>query len=501
MSVSNTGTLKSRVITAKENRRFDRLYSVIAFLGVYFITTAFVVPALPSSGLVSLAAFGGVLVLMLLGWWLQAGFCAATRSRRASSSRSYEQENKFYSTKLAFPVAIVAVVLAVIASRMIDRYLFRRAQEVVGSYYDENSIIPLAGACVVFLVVMVGSFVWFFPYDRLLTGRGVFVGAILLMVSFMLYSVTDSNARGMVAVCFIGYALCAVLAANQYAITRSYRGTVVSFLTPRARRYNMLLVLALTLAFVAFCGLFYVVAVGIRTLVLLVVAAVLSSTDDSDLGRLARQDPEYQANLNEYIFGSSKPNESLNYWLFILFFLCVGTALVVFLARHTDAMKRMITLVKDWIVSLFELIFRPILDYIAPGDGDDIFCNYLDEEEKLQDAEIREYLAPETERRMTYREFTSELRARHTPEERYRFAYSFFLSQLRSMQMFVKKSDTPREVAERVLVSRNFEDDPDLEKSLAGITEEYERIEYADAGASDGDEALEGLCRLIKNNM
>ena len=99
---------------------------------------------------------------------------------------------------------------------------------------------------------------------------------------------------------------------------------------------------------------------------------------------------------------------------------------------------------------------------------------------------------------MDYREFSAILRSKPTEEEKYRFAYSTFISQLRRMPMFIKSSDTPRKIKERLTSSGKVTTKHEIDL----ITEEFEQIEFA-AHPADADtkRALETLCDKVRENM
>ena len=92
---------------------------------------------------------------------------------------------------------------------------------------------------------------------------------------------------------------------------------------------------------------------------------------------------------------------------------------------------------------------------------------------------------------MTWFTFSTELRAKKNEEEKYRFAYSTFVDQLRKMPTFVKKSDTPRKIRDRLSAS-----------GRVATKREIEQIEYADRPATpEPEKALEALCDKIRENL
>jgi hypothetical protein len=66
------------------------------------------------------------------------------------------------------------------------------------------------------------------------------------------------------------------------------------------------------------------------------------------------------------------------------------------------------------------------------------------------------------------------------------------------MPMFVRKSDTPRKICERLTASGRVASKQEIEM----ITEAFEQIEFADKPATpETEKALDALCDKIRENM
>lgn len=493
--------MQNNVISARQNAVFALIYRIAAFTGICSIAESFSYPLMLMLGIPSLIAFVSAPIMMLIGYWLQAGWCRVIKRERVESSRSYEQENSFYSFKSAIPVAVVSVLIAMICSRIADDVLRREALKI-GQFYDEGTAVPTLVGLIAAALVMIGSFVWFFPYDRLLTGGACFAGLAVSMVAFVIFGNVSPVMTG---ICIGVFAVCVLIGVNQYNIGRTYHGTVVAFLNLRSRGYNMLLCLCILAVFFVLLGGIYVIVVGLRTLGLLCIAAILSSSSASE-GDIRDEEEirEITGNVSEYVYGTSTPSESLNYWLFILFIILAVAALVYILVRRTDTVKRIISKLKDWILALFDMLFRPVIDNISGGG--DVFCNYVDVEVKLRDAQIREYR--EAERgRLTWRDFLSGLRSCSDQKAEYIYAYDVFVSELRKMPLFIKRSDTPREISARLRVNRKYQGSENDKSSdrralIDRITAEYERLKYA-SGEPDAEtgKIFDELCGLIRESL
>ena len=471
-------------------------FTILGFLGIYFLACSFIVPLFSRNYPFALAASVTVFLCMGLGYFMQAAVSAVLGYQRQLETRAYEPESKYYKTNRAFPVWIIALILSFGASALTDFYLRERAKQPTVSY-DPDSALPFLVALFFFIAVVLGSFVWFFPYNRLMTGSGLTRGLILLFIFFYFHTaVARSETAALTAVFLVGYAFCALFSANQFSLGRTYRGTVVSFMTPQTRKYNLLLSLGLIVVFLGLLFVAYLIVNGVRICVLAVLAALFRAANNNGVGYTEEEEKNIYDNISTVLFGREDVVHSANYWLFIVFVIFFVVMCVAFLTRRRPEFKRIIARLKAWIVSLFEFIWLPIRDF--SDQGEEFFTNYIDEEIKIQKDEIRAKRREGTASRMTWNDFNSILRSKHSEEEKYRFAYSTFVSQLLKMPFFVKKSDTPRKIRERLSASGKIASKHEIEM----ITEAFEQIEYADKPATpETEKALEALCDKIRENM
>ena len=467
-------------------------FTVLSFFGIYFIVCAAIIPFFSANILTVIAAFAVILLLMAFGYFMQAAFCKATGFKRELETRAYEPEYKYFKKKRAYPIWAVIFFLSIFVNKLTDLYLLEQSKKPT-VVYDPDSLLPLIVAAAFFVTVALGAFVWFYPYNRIMTGAGLYAGLIVLSIIFALYSTMRAPGMEYVGLCLIGYTLCAMFSANQYALRRTYRGTVVSFMTPKTRRYNMLLSLGLVAVFLLILFAAYLIVNGVRVCVLFVLAAILragATTGDND------PEENVVGNISNVLWGREDVVHSANYWLFWVFvvFFFIGSAL--FLLRRRAEFRRFLAWLKATVVAFFEFLWLPVRDSF--DHGEEYFSNYLDEEIKLQKKDISAKRRAESAAHMTWFTFSTELRAKKNEEEKYRFAYSTFVDQLRKMPTFVKKSDTPRKIRDRLSASGRVTTKHEIEM----ITEAFEQIEYADRPATpETEKALEALCDKIRENL
>ena len=470
-------------------------FSALGFFGVYFIVCLVVLPIMSGNSLIALIAALVILVLMAFGYFLQAGVSAAFGFKRELESRAYESEYKYFKKNRAFPVWIVAFVLSFLVNFLTDRYLFERSKIPTYSY-DPDSMLPMTVAALFFVIVCLGSFVWFFPYNRIMTGSGLITGLVLSGISFVLFGTIKAPGAYLIGICFVGYALCALISANQYSLGRTYRGTVISFLTPQTRRYNFVLSLGLIVIFLAILFVAYLIVNGVRVCIMFLLAVLFRATADNEAGYTEEEEQDIFDSISTVIYGTKKASDSPDYWMFIIFVVFSIVLISLFFTRRRPEVRRFFAWLKAKIVALFEFLWLPVKHGFESEDY--YFSNYVDEEIKLQKYEITSKQSEGTNNKLTWREFNIILRTKRSEEEKYRYAYSTFVGQLRKMPTFVKKSDTPRKIRERLAASGRVTSKQEIEM----ITEAFEQIEYADRPATpETEKALDKLCEKIKENM
>ena len=467
-------------------------FSALGFFGVYFVVCAAIVPFVAYNFKSRLLWFAAILVLMAFGYFLQAGVSAATGFKRELESRAYEPEHKYFKQNRAFPVWVATLLMSGFVSKLTDMYLIEQAKKPT-VVYDPESAVPFLAASAFVAVVAMGSFVWFFPYNRVMTDKGLIIGAISNMIIFVLHSMVRSPGTVTVGICLIGYAFCALISANQYAIGRTYRGTIVSFMTPQTRKYNLLLSFGLVGVFGILLFFAYLIINGIRVCALFLLATLMSAANG---GAESVEEDTISTTLSDMLWGKQGAVHSANYWLFLAFVVFFVIFVIIVLVRRRSEFVRFVNWLKAWIVSLFEIFWLPIRDNLEHEDY--YFTNYVDEEVKLQKHEISSRRGDSSNERMTWLEFNLILRTKRTEEEKYRYAYSVFVDRLRKMPMFIRKSDTPRKIRERLIAGGKIASKQEID----AITEAFEQIEYADRPATpETERALDKLCEKIKENM
>lgn len=442
--------------------------------------------------------------LVLLG----AGYAAMSltarlmRLKRKSDSRGYESDGGYFSARYAVLPVALAVVIGFVVRALAAKAEYLYAMNTPGVAYDPDSLLPITVMLFCTAMMTGGIMLWFVPYERLVSQRTVVICITALFIGFAFWTYGGSGCA-VSGLCLIGFCISEALSLNQNSLTRTYRGTVMAFISPRARRYNMRLALAFC-AFVLILSLGgWVITVGLATIAKAILYLIVNSkTAPGDDLIPDGSDPVDRGMLfNMYVFGAKEADDSVNYRIFVVFSVVSVLALIVFLARRQADMRRLIEAVKRGILSFIDFIFSPISDSMTYFKSnlrrEDDNASFTDEEEKLiSDPKIGEERNI-ARRRSGWRDFSAGLRAQKDDRARLCYAYAVYASQLHAIPQFAKKSDTARELHGKVRRRRICTDD-----DIAGITAAFERAKYSgDIDPAEARMATEKLCRIIRRSM
>jgi len=334
--------------------------------------------------------------------------------------------------------------------------------------------------------MLVGIVLWFYPLDRLV-GINMVVPfcscaaglALLMMFTGGVFSV-------IMTLSFFLFVISMLLLLNQSYITRGYRGSVVSVITPEARLYNMRLVLYMLAAVVVAAALVYTILSGLGSLFKMLLFTTVyqflargGSTEDVTYYDAA----DVSGDFTKAVFNNS-PKAQVLFYIFLLI-LVMFVLLVVF-----RRLREIFAGIGAWIKSIIE--FWLVAKTFWVSEEIEIL-NYVDEETKLQDASIRDYHAM-ADKSNTYEAFLSRLNALPTMEEKLGFAYAMMLRACRQAGIPLKTSDTPREAYEKLM----HYDVSDAEE----LTDAFELVKYAEQDLGERTPAaIRSICAVVKKYM
>lgn len=421
-------------------------------------------------------------LLMALGFFMQLLYGNRTGHRYRLRG---DGDEAGFSVAHAFVPVCAALILSGL-SFFLFRELYYQITIRTTVLYQIASPYPILSAAGMFLAMLAGIVLWFYPLDRLV-GINMVVPfcscaaglALLMMFTGGVFSV-------IMTLSFFLFVISMLLLLNQSYITRGYRGSVVSVITPEARLYNMRLVLYMLVAVVLVSALVYTVLSGLGSLFKMLLFTTVyqflsrgGSTEDVTYYDSA----DVSGDFTKAVFNNS-PKAQVLFYIFLLI-LVMFVLFVVF-----RRLREIFAGIGAWIKSIIE--FWLVAKTFWVSEEIEIL-NYVDEETKLQDAAVRDYHAM-ADKSNTYEAFLSRLNALPTMEEKLGFAYAMMLRACRQAGIPLKTSDTPREAYEKLM---HYEVS-DAEE----LTDAFELVKYAEQDLGERTPAaIRSICAVVKKYM
>ncbi len=479
------------------DKSFERYCNALAFISVYFVAAGFAVPFFASSNnfLITLAGFVTVLVIMLAGYWLQALVCKLSGFKRRQDDGLYESNIRYFDIGRSAMAIVIIGILGFLLFPVFGNIYYAIAMNTPGMEYDELSVLPLFLSAIVIIFMVAGSVIWFYPYQRFALLRFPFVCIPILLIAFV-FSVQFGGGAGVsTAICLFGYILCMLILMNQGTISRRYGSADrVSFMNGRSRGYNVAMTSLLLPLLLLAAALAYIIIGGLTVLGRMAFLAIfLASNAPAEGGYHFTAD-----NLGGFLFGA-KLGERAAYSTSFTLFLLLGTLVLLVLAmRRTSWMvsflrgiKRLFERIIEFFMSFFEVEFfkRYSEEEDCPA------CSFKDEEKRHQRAVINPYVK-KAEATRSYRDFVIKLNGFKYSDEKVQFAYTTLVTQLYRAGKYIKKADTPRQIAHKLKSDPNYQ-------GIDGITEAFEIVAYADRDLTSdrAEQALSTLCGLLRRHL
>ncbi len=475
-----------------QNTDLSRLYKFGA-------TLSYLLSALPFIAMLVLPTFGtahGIQIFILV-YLLSCGFAGygvqmlggrLLRIQRKPEVYSYEDKTRRYRIEQALFCHIGAVVLWLISTQLGHLLTHRFA-----GYYDQYSLYPVLIAVFAFFMTEFGGYLWFIPYNTLISTRNVAMMAFVMFGAFLVYKMYGFDAGLPVMNAAMYLSLIVILALfvlllNQAFITRPYGGKIARGINDAAKVYSARIV------GIALCIVALVSVVAMAVIVALVrlwyaifkffLARLVSSNTGGDMDRINEiLTQDYAGALLDL------PQRQSDNWLtlFVIFAVIVITFLIVlFTPALREKLKELIAYLKE----AFMLLFRTPFDKRAKQQTRETL-NFVDTEEKtrvnLRGNTVR------TDDIRNYADFAKRLEQIPTLEDRIKFAYAVCAGRLRHQNLGVRVSDTPREIAHKVKAK-------DMISDIDTLTATFERLQYENAALGAGDEStLTRLCVILQN--
>ncbi len=374
---------------------------------------------------------------------------------------SYEGSRRIIVWRYALlPLAISGVFAIIMRDVFYDHFLSLMHQGLL-TQFDSYSLQPHACAVAVFLSAGAGIIVQFYHYGRLMSER-----VMITCIGISLLCTLFTSGSPLIGILFAIYAAGTILLMNQSYIMRSYKSLVVTKITATARLYSMrMILLCLTLSAAAGVLVFIAVNGLYRVLLFLFYLTVYTIIIKNSN---AVQQKEIKT-ASEVVFEGDAMGEMTNKMSLVGFVLIAIFAILFFLFGRNASVRNIIDAIVRWFEE-FVALFMGSRDHIREPE-----INYRDEVETLNKVKAsRMQTALARSGKLTLREFNSEMAALKTDKERLSYSYLVMIRLLNELNTSLRRSDTPRELSEKIRATMEF-------PAIEDITNMIEQIKYADS--------------------
>lgn len=467
-------------VSLKTEAAFERLYKFLACLTLLFAAAPFFHTLVrPTAGKyttpLTLIVVPG---MFCLGYGLQALFGAVLRIKRAPSSRTYEQVEKYFS----LPEAALSLALCAAAGFAVSSFVTNLLREGfllnIGLYYQRASAIPLISGLMCAAIMAMGVITWFYPYGYLISLRSSFVFLVCIGANFM-FNYAYKQPQTFLLICTVPIMMLSVFIINQNHIVTVISAAKTSLLTPRVRYYNLvsagIIFLFILLAF----PLVLSVIVGLIVFSNIILFFVLRNTGQSE-ELLYADAGEQAAEFSSFVFGKvTDISPQFSIILFSVFTILLLIAIIVLIfIRKRNIFKVIFDFINILFANLMEFLAN-LFSFNRPSTEKFIISDYHDVETKTDKKAIREnsdkYMYPPR----SFRDFLRRLEAIPDIRGRLVFAYSELVRCWgEKRNVYLKISDTPAEIELKVsAVTTDAHAEP--------ITRAFEYIKYAERDMPD----------------
>nr|MBQ4319228.1 DUF4129 domain-containing protein [Clostridia bacterium] len=394
---------------------------------------------------------------------------------------------RYFKPKSAVLTITAVVLLSTIAFSATHAYL--RYQVEIGRllFYDPDSLTPFIAMFVVLAPMYAGIVTWFYPYDRIISSKTIFVFLAAHLISLILSFVFPV----FTTVCFILFLLSALVIFNQSYLIQLVDKSKIGLLTPQMRFYNIALV-CLALLAVSVTMLFVVVVViGVVILFRILLYFTLASILRDESSSYQKAETVAESAGGEIFSGFLEIEGGSNMQFIFALFCMLIFALIFFFSiiRKVNLIK----IIGNFLNALYSniLAFLTNLFYFNRTVTSKVeYTDYTDDERQVTTQSYRARNEQNFKPRKTYRDFMHKLNACKSHSEKLTYAYNTLVTFWNGMDFRIRPSDTPREICNKVVSRSEI-------KNVDGITSLFERVRYA--GQSEVDDGiLEEMCAMIK---
>lgn len=462
---------------------FDIFYRLSALFAMYLLPVSFFVPYIVHSRMICV-----FISLACFAWGYASSLLCSRVNNIAKGRKGYALKSD--KLRFEFAKAILPLLISIVFSVLVSVIQFGRLDGIYNGIYSGliMMLVPLN-----ILSAVLGCVLYFYPIGLIANERVSFVGACIIMVSYIFNSFSDVG-EGRICLVFLALYVVSSVTALSYANTvRSYSESTVESISKRVKA-NCLRTTAIftgisIMCFVVLASLFSGVTVIFKGI--LANALVRRSHDE-----YAYEGAELYRQVNKFVYGTERAADSPLFYFYIIFLILVFIGLFLLFFGRIPEVKHFFRRIKEKIINLLQLFCDLFKKRKKESHEYSVtYESYRDHEKKLVRS-IRDYSFGNIRVAKSFKSFEYELEKCADEREKLRYSYVTLIGILRKQPLFIKKGDSPSEISAKLCSRAGFEN---IEK----ITHVYEECAYSDkAPSKDGTRsAITDICYIIKKYM
>ena len=460
------------------NHDFAFLYKCFAVLCYLFLTVHFaciMVLGLHTASPIHPWIFCYYFGCALAGYGVQYLTGLIFRIVRPKAENNYEDIKRRYKPVQAIPCHIFAAVWFGIAQDIGFEIL--REHAII---FSHNSIYPLIFAIGSFILIEFGAYLWFFPYNVLVSMRSIAIVSIMMLVqTVVLVYVRGGFGLGFYSISLVVTEFLAILIymilLNQCFLTRQYDNRV-SYVNDAAKLYSAGVVVGASSVIVLMAGMIRLILIGLLKLLEQILGRMFI---EGETGTTPYSPGFGYGGMQKLFDGEDAKSNGL---LAVLLMGLLFITLFIIIASPA---------IRDWLRRLWKQLLADLAEFFKMKKK---FRKSEQIEERFVDTV--ENLARRTKTRGSLPSavtFERRLSRIENPVDRYAYAYSVYAAYMEQTHSSVLVSDTPRERSGKVRTDDRYPD-------AASYSALFEQLRYADdmSGQADLQQRSRDICAFLR---
>ena len=380
---------------------------------------------------------------------------------RPKAENNYEDIKRRYKPVQAIPCHILAVIWFGIANDLGFEIL--REHAII---FSHNSIYPLIFAIGGFILMEYGAYLWFFPYNVLVSMRSIAVVGVMMLIQTVVLVYVRGLPLGfynlsLVVTEFLAILIYMVLL-NQCFLTRQYDNRV-SYVNDAAKLYSMGVVIGAASAIILMAQVVRVILIVLLKILEQILGRMFV---EGETGTTPISYGGGYGGMQKLFDGEDASSNGL------IAMLLMGLLFVtLFIIIASPAIRERLLLLWEQLLSDLAEFFKLKKKYRKTEPIEERFVDTV------------ENLTRRTGKRdglPSLAAFERQLSRIAEPEEKYAYAYSVYAKYMEQSHGRVLVSDTPRERSEKVRSDDRYPD-------AGQYAEVFEEVRYADGNVTGED--------------